>query len=198
MMVGEGHQIIICDLTNTTQIDELVDSIPEINGLVNNAGKTVGVPIQFIKNEALEDLLRTNTVAPILLLQRLLKKRKLMKESSVVFTSSVAATGEVTCGNSMYVASKGAISSFIRCAALELSSKKIRVNAICPGMTETPLIHGGSVSKEQLDENEKTYPLGRFGQPEEIAWSIIYLLSDAAKWVTGINLIVDGGLSIKA
>lgn len=198
MMTGDGHQTIVCDLTNEEQIDELVNSIPQIDGFVNNAGKSVGVPIQFIKESVLEDLLKTNTVAPIVLLQKLLKKKKLAKGSSVVFTSSIAATGEVTPGNAMYVASKGAITSFIRCAALELSTKKIRVNAICPGMTETPLIRGGSVSDEQLAENERTYPLGRFGQPEEIAWGIIYLLSDTSKWVTGINLIVDGGLSIKA
>ena len=195
---GAGHQLVVCDLTAGDQLDNLISQIPDIHGFVNNAGKSVGVPIQFIKESVLEDLLNTNTVAPIILFQKLLKKKKLLKEASVVFTSSIAATGEVTMGNSMYVASKGAITSFIRCAALEMAPKKIRVNAICPGMTETPLIKSGNVTDEQLAENEKLYPLGRFGQPEDIAWGIIYLLSDTSKWVTGINLIVDGGYSIKA
>jgi NAD(P)-dependent dehydrogenase (short-subunit alcohol dehydrogenase family) len=197
MMEGNGHAKIVCDLTDCEQINNLVENLPELYGLVNNAGKQFTLPIQFIKENVLEDILKTNTVAPIMLTQRLLKKKKIAKGGSLVFTSSVAATGEVSAGNSMYVASKGAITSFIRCAALELSAKGIRVNAICPGMIETPLIHSDSISDEQLEESKKNYPLGRFGQPEEVSWAIIYLLSDATKWVTGINLIIDGGISIR-
>lgn len=197
MLEGENHRLIVCDLTQQDQIDDMVLNLPVINGMVNNAGKVLTAPVQFIKESSLDDILRTNTIAPIVLLQKLLKKKKIAKEGAVVFTSSVAATGEVTAGNAMYVASKGAITSFIRCAALELSAKSIRVNAVCPGMIDTPLIHGNSITDEQLEENKKTYPLGRFGRPEEVAWAIIYLLSDTSKWVTGVNFIIDGGLSIR-
>ena len=64
-------------------------------------------------------------------------------------------------------------------------------------MVDTPLIHRGTVSEEQLKENEKLYPLGRYGKPEDIAYAVVYLLSDAAAWVTGAQMVVDGGISIK-
>lgn len=162
---------------------------------MSNAGTTIIAPIKFIKEDSLEGLLQVNTVSPILLLQRLLKKRILGKGSSVVFTSSMAALGKGTPGNTMYSASKGAISAFIQNAALELSAQRIRVNAVCPGTVDTPLIHSGGITDEQLSEDAKKYPLG-YGQPEDIALGIAYLLSDAAKWVTGTNVIIDGGLSV--
>ncbi len=196
MLAGEGHQQVICDLLNQEQIEDLVSLLPEIHGFASNAGTTIISPIQFIKESNFSKLLQVNTISPILLVQKLLKKKLLKKGSSVVFTSSMAALGKVTSGNSMYSASKGAISAFMQNAALELSTKGIRVNAVCPGMTDTPLIHGENFTQEQLDEDASKYPLG-YGQPEDIACGIAYLLSDAAKWVTGTNMIIDGGLSVR-
>lgn len=195
-MEGDNHLLIPCDLSDETSIDNLVTSIPEIQGLVNNAGFTKTLPVQFINGEDLTSILGVNTIAPILLLQKLLKKKKLKKGSSVVFTSSMAGVGHSSVGNAMYSASKGAISAFIRCAAKELAPKSIRVNAVCPAMVDTGILSAGTISKEQLEENKKRYPLRRFGKPEEIAWAIIYLLSDASAWITGDNLILDGGVSI--
>lgn len=195
-MEGNNHRIVPCDLSDETSIDNLVSSIPEIQGLLNNAGFTKTVPVQFINGTDLASVLNVNTVAPILLLQKLLKKKKLKKGASVVFTSSMAGIGHSSVGNAMYSASKGAISSFVRCAAKELAPKGIRVNAVCPAMVETSILSAGTISNEQLEENKKRYPLGRFGKPEEVAWAMIYLLSDASAWVTGDNLILDGGVSI--
>lgn len=195
-MEGDNHLVIPCDLSDEASIDNLVEELPEIQGLLNNAGFTKILPIQFISSEDLTSILGVNTVAPILLLQKLLKKKKLKKGASVVFTSSMAGIGFSSVGNSMYAASKGAISAFIRCAAKELAPKGIRVNAVCPAMVDTGILSAGTISSEQLEENKKRYPLGRFGKPEEIAWAIIYLLSDASAWVTGDNLILDGGVSI--
>lgn len=93
----------------------------------------------------------------------------------------------------MYAATKGAVSTFVMGAAKELASKGIRVNAVCPGMTETDIMSHLAASEEQLEEDRKTFPLKRYGKPEEIAWAIIYLLSDASAWVTGTNLLIDGG-----
>ena len=132
----------------------------------------------------------------ILLLQKLLKKKLLKRGASVVFTSSMAALGDVAPANSMYVASKGAVSSFVQCAALELAPKGIRVNAVCPAMTDTPLIHESITTEEQLEEQRKRYPLGTLGEPDDIGFGIAYLLSNAAKWVTGTNMIIDGGVSV--
>lgn len=196
-MAGEGHQIAVCDLDNSSAIDAMVDSLPILNGLVNNAGFNIVAPVQFIKEDDLKKILQTNTIAPIILLQKLLKKKKITKESSVVFTSSLAGIGINSPGNNMYSATKGAISAFVRNAAIDLAPKKIRVNAVCPGMVHTQLIDHGTYSEEQLQENMKKYPLGRWGEPNDVAHAMIYLLSDASSWVTGINMILDGGVSIR-
>jgi len=80
--------------------------------------------------------------------------------------------------------------------AVDLASKRIRVNSVLPGMTETPLIHGDGITQEQLDLDKKLYPLKRYGEPKEIAWAIIYFLSDASGWTTGSQLVVDGGFTL--
>ena len=196
-LYGEGHSMIPCDLSCDSDLDNLVSELPEIQGLVNNAGYTQLLPVNFIKVDAFEKLLKVNTISPICLLQKALKKKKIKGEASVVFTSSLAGLGYTTPGNSMYTASKGAISSFIKNAAIELATKQIRVNAVCPGMVNTGILDNGSVTEEQLQTDMKNYPLGRYGEPEEIAWQIINLLSDASKWITGTNVIIDGGYSIR-
>lgn len=189
---GNGHQMFLCDLNKEEDIDNLISSLPEIQCLVNNAGYINLLPVQFINSEQFNKILTVNTVAPILILQKLLKRKKLKKGASVVFTSSLAGLGYGTVGNSMYSASKGAISSFIRVAAKELSPKGIRVNAVCPSMIETSIMEKGNVSQEQLDNDKKNYPLG-YGEPRDVALSIVFLLSDAAKWITSTNMIVDCG-----
>lgn len=194
---GEGHQMVICDLNNEADIDKMVSDLPEVQGLINNAGFTKILPVQFINADDINSILQVNTVAPMLLLQKLLKKKKLKKGASVVFTSSMAGLGNTTVGNSMYSASKGAISAFIKCVALELAPKSIRVNAVCPAMVDTGILDSGTVSKEQLEEDIKNYPLGRYGKPTDIAWAMIYLLSDASSWITGDNLVIDGGITLK-
>ncbi len=194
---GEGHQMLLCDLSDSNAINEMVDQLREINALVNNAGYTKLLPINFINRDDFQSILDVNTVAPIMLLQRLLKKKKLAKNSSVVFTSSMAGIGSSTVANGMYTASKGALSAFIRCAALELAPKGIRVNAVCPAMVNTNIMESGSVTEEQLKEDLKHYPLGRYGEPNDVAYAMIYLLSDASSWVTGTNMVIDGGVTLK-
>ena len=197
LLEGEGHQMILCDLSNDRDIDNLVATLPEIQGSINNAGFTRILPIQFISSDDINNIFKVNTIAPMLLLQKLLKKKKIKKGASVVFTSSMAGLGFSSVGNSMYTASKGAISAFIRCAALELAPKNIRVNAVCPAMVDTGILESGTITAEQLEKDMKNYPLERYGRPNDIAWAMIYLLSDASSWITGDNLIIDGGLTLK-
>ena len=197
MLPGEGHMFLPCDLDKPEEIANLVAGLPAIHGVINNAGFTKILPLQFIDEQSFKDILNVNTVAPVLLLRLLLKKKKLQAGASVVFTSSLAGLGRSTVGNGMYTASKGAVSAFVACAALELAKKNIRVNAVCPGMVDTGILSNGTISEEQLEKDRMNYPLGRYGKPEEVAWAMIYLLSDASSWVTGTNLIIDGGYSIR-
>ena len=142
--------------------------------------------------------MRVNLEAPILLTHKVVKKKKIAKESSIVFTSSIAGKGVCSAGNSLYSASKGGLTAFMKNAALELASKKIRCNAVLPGMVETPLKEGKSnITEEQWEINRQLYPLKRFGNPEDVAYAIIYLLSDASAWMTGSELVIDGGRSLK-
>ncbi|MDY4131090.1 MAG: SDR family oxidoreductase [Treponema sp.] len=194
---GDGHKMIIADLSNTGEIDNLVSQLPEINGLVNNAGKTITLPCNFITEEKLADIVSVNMTAPILLFSKLLKKKKLIKGSSVVFTSSINGIKTGSVGSSMYCATKGALSGFVKTAAIEYATKQIRVNCVCPGMINTNILEFGVVTEEQLVEDAKKYPLGRYGEPKEVAYAIIYLLSDASSFVTGTNLVIDGGFTIQ-
>lgn len=194
---GSGHQMFTYDLSILESVNQLVDSIPEIDCLVNNAGITITRPVQFINEHDFLNLLTINTIAPILLFKQLLKKKKLKNNSSVVFTSSLAALGKNAIGNSMYASSKGAISSFVKAIVPEVSKKGIRVNAVCPGMINTGILDAGTITKDQLELDMQNYPLKRYGRPEEVAWAIIYLLSDASSWTTGIDLVLDGGISVK-
>ena len=168
----------------------------DLDGKVTSAD-SLKIQRYIIKKEKLESIISVNTIAPILLLQKLLKAKKITKGSSVVFTSSLAGIGINAPGNSMYAATKGAISAFVTGAAIDLSPKKIRVNAVCPGMVNTAIMDRGTIGEEELKVDAANYPLGRYGEPEDIAFAIIYLLSDASSWVTGSNLVIDGGISAK-
>ena len=126
----------------------------------------------------------------------LYKKKLVKKEGSIVIISSIAGNYDISIGHSAYGASKAAINSMMKYCAKEFAARKIRVNSICPGMVETPLIHRGAVSEEQLEKDKANYLLKRYGQPEDIAYAAIYLLSDASSWVTGQDLKVDGGVDL--
>lgn len=194
---GSGHQKIVADIANDDQIDYLVDQIPAINGLVNNAGITETCPTQFIKRDKLNRVMEVNTIAPILLTQRILKKKKLGKGGSIVFTCSISGTCVCGGGNVLYSASKGAIHGFMKNAALDLAHKGIRVNDVCPGMIDTHILDAGTISDEQLEIEAQRYPMKRFGKPEEVAYGIIYLLSDASSFVTGSSIVIDGGFTLQ-
>ena len=194
-MVGEGHTSIVADISTQEGIDLLVEKTPSLDGLVNNAGVAINKPIKFYKQDDLERVYQTNTFAPMLVVKGMLKKKKLNENGSVVFTSSIAAFSS-NLGNGIYGSTKAALTAYMHYCARELANKKIRANTIHPGMVHTPLIQETSFSETDLQKDMERYPLGRYGKPEEIAHAIIYLLSDASGWVTGISLVIDGGLSL--
>ena len=195
---GDGHVQIIAELTNDDDVKRLVADCPQLNGLVLCAGRGLTIPLQFCTREKLDRVFGTNFFAPVELLRLCAKKKKLEKKASVVVVASIGGTsgGRFMPGNSGYGMSKSAVWSLMRYAAVELSPRGIRVNSVNPGMVETPLIHGGALTDEQRSADMETYPLKRYGQPNDIAHGIIYLLSDASSWVTGHSLVIDGGVTI--
>lgn len=193
---GDNHTSFIADLTLETDLERLVDSVNTLDGIVLCAGTGVTCPFQFATRDKLDKVFQTNFFAPVELLRLLVKRKKIKKGASVVFISSVGGVYSINPGNSVYGASKSAFNSMMRFSAKELAAKKIRVNSVNPGMVETPLIHGGVFSEEDRTNDIAKYPLGTYGRPEDVAYGIIYLLSDASGWVTGSSLIIDGGLTI--
>ena len=197
LLEGSGHSVFPADLSDLSSICSLSDFSSQLDGCVLNAGINKAIPVQFITQIDLNAMFGINTFSPILLLQSLVKKKKLNKGASVVFTSSIAGILRSSMANSVYSASKGAINGFMKNAAFELAAKNIRVNSVNPGMVETGLLGKGAISEEQYNEDMKRYPLQRYGRPEEVAFAIIYLLSEASSWVTWSALVIDGGITLR-
>lgn len=193
---GEGHIMILAELTCQEDVERLVSSIDKLNGAVLCAGKGMTTPFPYSTRDKYDEIFNVNFFAPVELLRLLVKKKKLEKDSSVVFISSIGGIGSFSLGNGVYGASKAAINSTMKFCARELAAKKIRVNTVNPGMVNTKLIQCGAISEEQHKLDMEKYPLKRYGEPEDIAYGAIYLLSDASSWVTGHSLIIDGGVTI--
>ena len=195
-LVGEHPAYIVADLTKEEDIEHLVALTDSLNGLVNCAGLTIPKPFKFLQESDIETVMTVNFNAPLLLTQRLVKKKKLEKGASVVFISSISGTKVSYIAGSIYSASKGAINGLCKGLALELASQQIRVNTVVPGMVETNIVSGGEIAEEQLEMDRQKYPLKRYGKPEEVAYAVVYLLSGASGWVTGSNLLIDGGYTL--
>jgi NAD(P)-dependent dehydrogenase (short-subunit alcohol dehydrogenase family) len=192
-----NHIIIKADLKFNEQIDELANQINyELDGIVQCAGFTIPKPFKFYSEKDIQSVMKVNFEAPFYLTQALLKNKKIKNKASIVFISSISGVYVSYVGGSLYSASKGALNGLCKGIAIELAPKGIRVNCVNPGMISTDILSDGTISAEQLDEDAKRYPLKRYGKPEEVAYAVIYLLSDAAEWITGSNLLIDGGYTL--
>jgi NAD(P)-dependent dehydrogenase (short-subunit alcohol dehydrogenase family) len=193
---GKDHLKIIADITDHRRLKTVVEGLPLLNGVVHCAGVARPMPFVYTDENVVNEVIGTNFTGPLTLTRLMLKLKKLDRNASIVFISSVSGTIVSSPGGSVYSASKGAINGLIKGMALDLAPKGIRVNAVAPGMIETDIYAGSSISQHQLQEDKKRYPLKRYGKPEEVAYSVIYLLSDASAWVTGSSLVIDGGFTL--
>lgn len=194
-MTGKNHQIVPCDLSKADAIPSLVEQMPVLDGIIMCAAVFRTTPIRNNRRKYTEELFNTNTFANIDLVQLLLKNKKIKDGGSILFISSVAAYRPYA-GNALYSASKGAINSFCQVLAIEQGNRKIRANCVSPGIIQSDMAPvDWAVTEEELKKEEARFPLG-FGHTEDIAYAAVYMMSDASKWVTGTNMIVDGGQSI--
>ena len=190
--VGEP---LAADVAEVDRIAEFVRSrYGRLDVLVNNAGTVRGGPLGSVTAAEVSDVLATNLVGPVMLTQALLP---LMSAGSVVVNVSTAIGQRGWAGNSVYAASKAALDTLTRSWAVELAPRGVRVVAVAPGAIATPIAVNQGWSPEKIAEVRKWQiehtPLGRVGDPAEVAWAIVALASADACFVTGVVLPVDGG-----
>jgi NAD(P)-dependent dehydrogenase (short-subunit alcohol dehydrogenase family) len=189
---GHEHLIVAADLTNIEAREQLLKQLPQLDGMVYCAGGVKSFPIRFLSEKRLDEM-QLNFDAPAMLTAGLLRLKKLNREASLVYLSSISSQHPPK-GGAIYGASKAALEAYVKVLARETAPQLIRANCISPGMVKTPLYDQveTSISKEEMDKHIADYPLG-VGLPEDVANAAVYLLSPASRWVTGINLILDGG-----
>jgi NAD(P)-dependent dehydrogenase (short-subunit alcohol dehydrogenase family) len=180
-----------CDLSKEDEIKKLVTSLPQLDGVVFCAGVVEYYPIKFINTEKINNIFSVNLNSQILLTQQLIKNKKLKPNGSLVYISSIASKIGVA-GTALYAASKAGLNGFVKVTASELSGQKIRANSICPGIIQTPMTEKAQNVNDDLG---KDYPLG-LGEMIDVVGPCIFLLSNASKWITGTELILDGGLTL--
>ncbi|MBE1445663.1 SDR family NAD(P)-dependent oxidoreductase [Paenibacillus sp. OAS669] len=197
MSSPDKHLIEPFDLSNIDEIPHFLKKVTQsfgtLNGVVHSAGTHSLIPIRAINRNNIYDIMDINFTAGIAIIKSCVQKNICSSNSSIVLISSV--TGLVgQAGVLGYAASKGAIISAVKSAAIELASSGLRVNCIVPGIVETDMSE--EIFKKTSEDNKKRivnqHPLG-LGKPEDVAFASAYLLSDEAKWITGTALIVDGG-----
>ena len=199
MLSGSGHIIISSDLSSQAGVELLIANLPKLDGCVFSAGIPQVCPVKHFKREEIETIFSINSIAPMMMTSALLKGKKISRGSSLVFIESISGVFVGTKADVSYNASKAALNGFVKGAALELAGQGIRINAINPGLVPTNILNLSdklSSGESHVDLMMDKYPLKRLGTVEDIAYGAVYLLSDASAWITGINLVIDGGYTL--
>lgn len=190
---GECNLSFAADLTDSDAIDILVQQLPDLTGVVHCAGIGDRSMLKMVKEKDIAKVMRINFESPVLIQKALMRKKKLVNSSSIVFVASRAPFAP-TVGNGIYAASKGALIAYAKVLGLEVANQLMRVNCVCPAMVWTELVERDAVmTGVDYHEAEKAYPLKRYGRPDDVANLVVYLLSDASSWMTGSCIDITGG-----
>lgn len=186
-------KVLTTNLNDEESILSSLEQVEKIDGYVHSAGIVKNNPIQFFNRDLYDQIRTVNLDSSLLILSQILKKKKINKPASIVFVSSISGMYGMK-GNGLYGITKSSLNIMAKTYANELAGKKIRVNAVAPGMVNTQITIDANdfLSEEVINEDKKKYPLG-YGEPEDVALPIIFLLSDASKWITGQVMVLDGG-----
>lgn len=190
---GSGHQYFICDILVEEQVNQLISKLPSLDGVVHSVGFVRPYPVKFLSTEKINETFGPNYFSQMLLMASLLRLKKIQIKASIVFISSIAASHPHK-GGALYAGSKSALEAFSKVLALELYPQGVRSNCVAPAMVKTPMYEYSeqNASKETMDAHVEKYPLG-VGMPEDVANAVVFLLSDASRWITGTTITLDGG-----
>lgn len=189
---GSGHTIISGDLVEDESLSKIVENANCVDGVVLCAGIGMTVPTQFATRKKISAVFEVNFFSQVELLRLLIKKKKLNSGASVVAISSIGGNRSYNVGFGPYGATKAALLSWMKTSAKELAPK-IRVNCILPGQVNTPLNDCSGITEEQYQAYMQSIPMKRFAEVSDIAPAAVFLLSDASSYITGTELIIDGG-----
>ena len=203
MLTGEGHHAFAQDITDYLSLKDklteiLVAENCKVHGLIHAAGIDYIMPFALTKPQVFRDLYEVNVIAGLELI-KILSKKKYMPDNGASYLLISSVMGKLgDYGRSSYCASKSAISSLVKALSLEYSSSGTRVNSILPGCIDTPMLQRSfsKMTASEIDNIVAAHPLG-LGKPEDISALACFLLSDCARWITGSNIIIDGGYSAK-
>ncbi|MEO8759986.1 MAG: SDR family oxidoreductase [Bacteroidia bacterium] len=194
---GKNNISIESDLTKAVDIKKISIEINPLDGIVHCAGIVKPVPVKFINEQQLDEVFSINFKSVVLLNAQLLQLKKINNEASIILLSSIS-TLHPYFGGAIYIASKAALEGYGKTLALELSTKKIRVNILQPAMVKTAIYQStidAAYSQEEMKKYESQYPLG-LGDVMDISNAVCYLLSKKSKWITGTCIPMDGGLTL--
>jgi len=198
-LCGKGQQAraLSVDLTDCGAIQVLFEKMPELDVLVHNAGCYPLCPLAEINPQVLERTMSINLLSLFWLVKAALPLFMRRGGGNILVTSSVTGPRVAYPGLTHYAASKAGVNGFIRSAALELAPHNIRVNGVEPGMVRTPGLGGlGDQDLSASMAQDGGIPLRRLGEPEDIAYAMLFLGSDEASYITGQTIIIDGGSTL--
>lgn len=190
---GHGHLAVPADLVRPEDIANLVAQAGVLNGVAHAAGISKLVPFRLINQKHIDSLFSANTYAPMLLTKELLAKKRIESQGSVLFIAALSSHSGAL-ATSVYAATKSALLGAMRSLALEVAKQGIRANCISPGYVRTPMLDGLGQGGGNMDDLFALTPLG-MGEPEDVANTAVFYLSDASRWITRNYFILDGGLS---
>jgi NAD(P)-dependent dehydrogenase (short-subunit alcohol dehydrogenase family) len=196
--IGPGCLAVAADVSKADEVEHLVktavDKFNRIDVLVNNTGILLPGTAELLSEEEFDQTFNVNVRGPWLLARAVLPHMRTAGGGSIINIGSVLSTLGAR-NRVAYSASKGALLAITRAMALDHAAEKIRVNCICPGIVETEMVARFSMDESARRQRLAWHPLGRFGQPEDIAGLAIFLASDESAWTTGAVFTVDGGYS---
>lgn len=200
--LGADSRAVVCDVTKSEETRRAVESVESafggLNVLVNNAGMLSVSTVETISEEDWDRVMETNLKGPFLMSRAVLPAMRRAGGGSIVNVGSVLGLVAMK-ERAAYCASKGGLTVLTKAMAVDHANENIRVNCVCPAIVETELVKGlfseSEAGKKAREARAGTLPLGRFGQPDDVAELAVFLASDESSWMTGTAIPIDGGLT---